>query len=245
MLPLISSQAPVALVEDKAQHWNNTIGIMKRRKSKGRQKIEIKKIQKPDQRQVTFSKRRTGLFKKAGELSVLCSAEVAVIVFSEGSKPYTFWHPDVNKVVEKYLYGGSGDARDMMMMPCSGSSLVIQTRDVLNNVLDHDLYSIDNKSHLNQLNQCYLEAVRELEEEMQKGKKTAAEMEGSRSCNKGVYLWDEDIEGMCLEELEEYLKATQEMRARIVDQLEEVASKEETQLKDNVMWWQEIAVLED
>ncbi|CAM8997471.1 unnamed protein product [Rhodiola kirilowii] len=219
---------------------------MKRKKSKGRQKIEIKKIQKPDQRQVTFSKRRTGLFKKAGELSVLCGAEVAVIVFSEGSKPYTFGHPDVNKVVEKYLNGGSGDGGDMMMMmmPCSGSSLVIQTHDVLKKVLDHDLYSIDNKSHLNQLNKCYLEAVRELEEEMQKGK-TAAEMEGSRSCNKGVYLWDEDIEGMCLEELEEYLKATQDMRARIVDQLEEVANKEETQLKDNVMWWQEIAVLED
>ncbi|CAM8917141.1 unnamed protein product [Rhodiola kirilowii] len=212
---------------------------MKRKKSKGRQKIEIKKIQKPDQRQVTFSKRRTGLFKKAGELSVLCGAEVAVIVFSEGSKPYTFGHPNVDKVVDKYLNnGGNGNGDHMMVMPCGGSSFVAQTH----TVLDQDFYNNDNKrSHLNQLNKCYLEASKELEEERQKGK-TA---EGSRSCNNEVYLLDEDIEGMCLEELEEYLKSMQEMRAKVVDQLEQVTIKDqETQLKD-VMWWQEISVLED
>ncbi|KAA8519520.1 hypothetical protein F0562_013776 [Nyssa sinensis] len=48
----------------------------------GRQKIEIKKIEKKNNLQVTFSKRRTGLFKKAAQLSALCGAEVAVIVMS-------------------------------------------------------------------------------------------------------------------------------------------------------------------
>ncbi|KAL3024565.1 hypothetical protein AAZX31_04G130500 [Glycine max] len=52
----------------------------------GRGKIEIKRIDNASSRQVTFSKRRTGLFKKAQELSILCEAEVAVIVFSNTGK---------------------------------------------------------------------------------------------------------------------------------------------------------------
>lgn len=56
----------------------------------GRGKIEIKKIENLNSRQVTFSKRRGGLIKKANELSVLCDAEVAVIIFSSTGKLYEF-----------------------------------------------------------------------------------------------------------------------------------------------------------
>lgn len=56
----------------------------------GRGRIEIKKIENVNSRQVTFSKRRNGLFKKASELSILCDAEVAVIVFSNTGKLYQF-----------------------------------------------------------------------------------------------------------------------------------------------------------
>lgn len=59
-------------------------------KSMGRGKIEIKKIENLNSRQVTFSKRRNGLLKKARELSVLCDAEVAVIIFSSTGKLYKF-----------------------------------------------------------------------------------------------------------------------------------------------------------
>lgn len=55
-----------------------------------RQKIEIKKIDNPTARQVTFSKRRRGLFKKAQELSTLCDAEVALIVFSTTGKLFEY-----------------------------------------------------------------------------------------------------------------------------------------------------------
>ncbi|XP_031252933.1 MADS-box protein SVP-like [Pistacia vera] len=51
-----------------------------------REKIKIKKIDSVTARQVTFSKRRRGLFKKAEELSVLCDAEVALIIFSATGK---------------------------------------------------------------------------------------------------------------------------------------------------------------
>jgi len=56
----------------------------------GRGKIEIKRIDNASSRQVTFSKRRTGLFKKAQELSILCDSEVAVIVFSNTGKLFEF-----------------------------------------------------------------------------------------------------------------------------------------------------------
>ncbi|XP_022728796.1 agamous-like MADS-box protein AGL8 homolog [Durio zibethinus] len=50
--------------------------------SMGRGRVQLKRIENKINRQVTFSKRRSGLLKKAHEISVLCDAEVALIVFS-------------------------------------------------------------------------------------------------------------------------------------------------------------------
>ncbi|KAI3958498.1 hypothetical protein MKW92_018320 [Papaver armeniacum] len=55
-----------------------------------RGKTEMRRIENATSRQVTFSKRRNGLLKKAFELSVLCEAEVALIVFSPRGKLYEF-----------------------------------------------------------------------------------------------------------------------------------------------------------
>ncbi|KAM0877755.1 hypothetical protein ACQ4PT_035275 [Festuca glaucescens] len=52
----------------------------------GRGKVELKKIENTTSRQVTFSKRRMGLLKKANELAILCDAQVGVIVFSGSGK---------------------------------------------------------------------------------------------------------------------------------------------------------------
>ncbi|GMP38899.1 hypothetical protein CsSME_00009973 [Camellia sinensis var. sinensis] len=55
-----------------------------------RQRIQIKKIDNVTARQVTFSKRRRGLFKKAHELSTLCDAEIALIVFSATGRLFEY-----------------------------------------------------------------------------------------------------------------------------------------------------------
>ncbi|BAT86911.1 hypothetical protein VIGAN_05024200 [Vigna angularis var. angularis] len=55
-----------------------------------RKKIPIKKIVDVTARQVTFSKRKSGLLKKARELSLLCDAEIALIVFSPGGKLFDY-----------------------------------------------------------------------------------------------------------------------------------------------------------
>lgn len=79
-------------------------------KSMGRKKIEITKILDPNARQVCFSKRRGGLFKKASELSILCGAEIAVLVFSQAGKVFSFGHPNVDYVIDKHLHAGDDDA---------------------------------------------------------------------------------------------------------------------------------------
>ncbi|XP_028780363.1 MADS-box protein JOINTLESS-like isoform X2 [Neltuma alba] len=66
-----------------------------------RQKIEIKKIDNITARQVTFSKRRKGLFKKAQELSTLCDAEIALMVFSSTGKLFGYASSSVQLVIER------------------------------------------------------------------------------------------------------------------------------------------------
>uniref|UniRef100_A0AAU7LJF7 MADS48 n=1 Tax=Hippophae rhamnoides TaxID=193516 RepID=A0AAU7LJF7_9ROSA len=67
-----------------------------------RGKVQMKRIENEANRQVTFSKRRNGLLKKAYELSVLCDAQVAVIVFSQKGRPYEFSSNDMKETIERY-----------------------------------------------------------------------------------------------------------------------------------------------
>lgn len=68
----------------------------------GRGRVQLRKIENKINRQVTFSKRRIGLKKKASELSILCDAEVALIVFSNRGKLYEFASSSVEKILQRY-----------------------------------------------------------------------------------------------------------------------------------------------
>nr|VDD19442.1 unnamed protein product [Brassica rapa] len=69
----------------------------------GRGRVELKRIENKINRQVTFAKRRNGLLKKAYELSVLCDAEVALIIFSNRGKLYEFCSSsNMIKTLERY-----------------------------------------------------------------------------------------------------------------------------------------------
>ncbi|KAL6560515.1 hypothetical protein OROGR_004074 [Orobanche gracilis] len=68
----------------------------------GRGKIEIKRIENTNSRQVTFSKRRVGLFKKATELAILCDADVAVIIFSNTGKLFEFSSSSMKRILSRY-----------------------------------------------------------------------------------------------------------------------------------------------
>ncbi|KAJ9709879.1 hypothetical protein PVL29_001385 [Vitis rotundifolia] len=71
----------------------------------GRKKVELKRIEDKSSRQVTFSKRRNGLIKKARELSVLCDVDVAVLVFSSRGKLYEYANGN-SRIVERFISSG-------------------------------------------------------------------------------------------------------------------------------------------
>nr|GEZ47843.1 agamous-like MADS-box protein AGL62 [Tanacetum cinerariifolium] len=108
-----------------------------RKKSQGRKKVEIKKIEKNDSRQVTFSKRRNGLFKKSAELCVLTGAKIAIIVKSPGGRVFAFGHPNVDALINTYLANEQNVDVDVDM----GQSML----------------------PINEFNQHYVEVSRELE----------------------------------------------------------------------------------
>ncbi|CAN1295590.1 Floral homeotic protein APETALA 1 [Linum perenne] len=69
----------------------------------GRGRVQLKRIENKINRQVTFSKRRAGLHKKAHEISVLCDAEVALIVFSHKGKLFEYATDScMEKILERY-----------------------------------------------------------------------------------------------------------------------------------------------
>ncbi|KAJ1438927.1 hypothetical protein SESBI_02701 [Sesbania bispinosa] len=53
----------------------------------GRVKLKIKKLESTSNRHVTYSKRKSGILKKAKELSILCDIDIVLLMFSPTGKP--------------------------------------------------------------------------------------------------------------------------------------------------------------
>nr|AER30449.1 PISTILLATA [Passiflora edulis] len=70
----------------------------------GRGKIEIKRIENSSNRQVTYSKRRNGIIKKAKEITVLCDAKVSLVIFGSSGKMHEYCSPSTTLVdlLDKY-----------------------------------------------------------------------------------------------------------------------------------------------
>ncbi|XP_047139600.1 myocyte-specific enhancer factor 2C isoform X1 [Hydra vulgaris] len=68
----------------------------------GRKKIQISRINDERNRQVTFTKRKFGLMKKAYELSILCECEIALIIFNSSNKLFQYASTDMDKILLKY-----------------------------------------------------------------------------------------------------------------------------------------------
>ncbi|KAM3211508.1 hypothetical protein ACQJBY_064960 [Aegilops geniculata] len=79
-----------------------------------RGKVQLRRIENPVHRQVTFCKRRAGLLKKARELSVLCDADIGIIIFSAHGKLYDLATTGtMDGLIERYKSAsGEGMAAD-------------------------------------------------------------------------------------------------------------------------------------
>ncbi|KAM0859596.1 hypothetical protein ACQ4PT_047084 [Festuca glaucescens] len=89
----------------------------------GRGRTEIRRIDNAVSRQVTFGKRRAGLFKKANELAVLCDVDVGLLVFSDAGQPFHYCSPHTSwsELIQRYEsitsaeFQGTGDEDDDQM----------------------------------------------------------------------------------------------------------------------------------
>ncbi|CAH8331739.1 unnamed protein product [Eruca vesicaria subsp. sativa] len=162
-----------------------------------REKIQIRKIDNATARQVTFSKRRRGLFKKAEELSVLCDADVALIIFSSTGKLFEFCSSSMREVLERH------NLQSKNLEKLDQPSLELQL--VENS--DHALLSkeIAEKSHRlrqmrgEELQGLNIEELQQLEKSLEAGLTRVIETKSEKIMNeisflqrKGVQLMDEN-----------------------------------------------------
>ena len=142
-----------------------------------REKIKIKKIDNITARQVTFSKRRRGLFKKAAELSVLCDADVALIIFSATGKLFEYASSSMEDILGKYKLHLTSLEKD------DQPSLDLQLENSLNTNLIKEL--ADKNRELRQmkgeeLEGLSLEKLQQIEKRLEAGLTHVLEIKGTK-----------------------------------------------------------------
>ncbi|KAK6791872.1 hypothetical protein RDI58_010953 [Solanum bulbocastanum] len=75
---------------------------MEGKKTKGCQKIPMRKIENMVALLTTFSKRREDLYKKASELVTECDADIGIMMISPAGKPHSFFHPTADAIVSRF-----------------------------------------------------------------------------------------------------------------------------------------------
>ncbi|KAI3748573.1 hypothetical protein L6452_11731 [Arctium lappa] len=164
---------------------------MAKKPSLGRQKIKIAKIQIKNHLQVTFSKRRSGLFKKASELCTLCGVEIAIVVFSPAGKVFSFGHPKVESIVDRFL------TRNPNLNSTS-----------LHFIEAHRIASIP------ELNMQLTHLLNELEAE----KKRSETLDEMRKASQSQFWWEAPIEDLILHELEQLKDSMEELKKTVAIQ---------------------------
>ncbi|KAK2458608.1 agamous MADS-box protein AGL62 [Trifolium repens] len=166
------------------------------RKGKGRQKIQMKKMSNESNLLVTFSKRRSGLFKKASELCTLCGVDVALVVFSPSEKAFSFGHPNIDTVIDRYL-----------------SQVPLQTTTTMQFI----------EAHRN-ANLCELNAqLTEINNKLDDAKKRSDELSLLRKETEAQFWWACPFDGMNRAELEFLKKALEDLKKLVAQHANELA----------------------
>ncbi|XP_021892392.1 agamous-like MADS-box protein AGL62 [Carica papaya] len=166
------------------------------RKSRGRQKVEMVKMNNESNLQVTFSKRRAGLFKKASELCTLCGADIAIIVFSPGRKVFSFGHPSVETVVERFISGTPPQA-------ASGTMKLIEAH---------------RNASVRELNIQLTQIQNQLETE----KKRSEELNQMKKSNESQCWWMAPKEDMSLAQLQQLKASLDELKKNVAKHAEKI-----------------------
>ncbi|XP_050891408.1 agamous-like MADS-box protein AGL62 [Lathyrus oleraceus] len=168
------------------------------RKGRGRKKTEMKKMSNESHLQVTFSKRRSGLFKKASELCTLCGVDIALVVFSPSEKVFSFGHPDIYTVIDRYLSHISPQNNDTMQF--------IETRRCANvRELNAQLTQINNTLDVE--------------------KKLCDELSRIHKAVEAQFWWACPFDGMNMAQLELLKKAFEQLKILVVEHADKVITQ--------------------
>ncbi|KAL5716988.1 hypothetical protein ACHQM5_010082 [Ranunculus cassubicifolius] len=158
---------------------------MVRKPSMGRQKIKIKRTKQEESRQVTFSQRRSDLFKKANELYILCGAQVAIIIISLVRPVFPFVR--VSKVIDRSLNPNPN---------LDNIFLLVASR---------------HEDKVSELNRAYNKLMKQLQVEKKKGE----ELKQSLKESQNSAWWDGPIENMGLNELEQLQASIEDLKKKL------------------------------
>ncbi|GMH20367.1 hypothetical protein Nepgr_022208 [Nepenthes gracilis] len=171
---------------------------MAQRKSQGRQKIELRRIENEEDRLITFSKRRAGIYKKATEISTLCGVDVGVLLFSPSGKPFTCGVPSIEAVADKFL------GREK---PPSANDITAK------------LFEAHRKAKIEEHNNTYNELTARVEVLRKEGERlTKTKRAIQEQC-----WWDADIEDLTLNEEEQFIASMEELKRTAVQRVGELA----------------------
>ncbi|KAE9615308.1 hypothetical protein Lal_00048354 [Lupinus albus] len=161
--------------------------------SKGKKrKLEIKEVDHNNKRDLTFSKRKLGLFNKVTELSILCQAETALIISSQQGKLHACGYPNPDVVIRRILNDGS---------PVQPSGTGKKEHQELVETMNLEYEATHNR----------------LKEE----KKSLAEIQEARKGRLDFPpWWNQDIENMGLEDLEHFTASLETLKLNLVATLE-------------------------
>ncbi|KAJ7970013.1 MADS-box protein [Quillaja saponaria] len=138
-----------------------------------RGKVQIKRIEKPTKRQVTFAKRRNGVLKKAHELSVLCDAQIAVIIFSDTGRLYEFSSSNLQEMMQKYHKHAKDVQISKLEVQKYMEGLKGDSDSMISEIQFLQLY--DRKLVGDDLNSCSYDELDEIQKQMEKSLRTIRE----------------------------------------------------------------------
>lgn len=173
---------------------------MEGKQTRGRQKIEMKKIENEEDLLVSFSKRRSGVYKKATDMIALSGGEVGIVIFSPSGKPFSYGHPSVDYVINRFMNQNQPENNDCThrFMEAHRQMKISEAMEQYNELLD------------------LLEAVKERQKSLLRKARTRR--------NQEHLWWNVHIEELRVDELKQIHVSMAELHMTISNHLKERSS---------------------